>query len=48
LEGIPKEYVVNHMAGSFVETVKWWIENDMAQSPEELTRYFFTVIPSNI
>lgn len=48
LEGIPKEYVVNHMAGSFVETIKWWIENDMAQSPEELTRYFFTVIPSNI
>lgn len=48
LEGVPKEYVVNHMAGSFVETVRWWIENDMAQSPEELTRYFFTVIPSNI
>lgn len=46
LGGIPKEYVVNHMAGSFVETVKWWIENDMAQSPEELTRYFFGVIPN--
>ena len=41
VDGIPKEYVVNHMAGGFVETVKWWIQNDMAQSPEELTRYFF-------
>lgn len=43
LDGIPKEYVVNHMAGSFVESIKWWMQNDMAQSPEELTRYFFTV-----
>lgn len=48
LDGIPKEYVVNHIVGSFVETVKWWIQNDMAQSPEELTRYFFTVISSVI
>jgi AcrR family transcriptional regulator len=41
MDGIPKDYVVNHMAGSFVETVKWWMQNDMSQSPEELTRYFF-------
>ncbi|ACV63344.1 transcriptional regulator, TetR family [Desulfofarcimen acetoxidans DSM 771] len=44
LNEIPKEYVVNHMAGSFVETIKWWMHNDMAQSPEELSRYFFAVI----
>lgn len=44
LDRIPKEYIVNHIAGSFVETVKWWVQNDMAQSPEELTKYFFTVI----
>ena len=45
---IPKEYVVNHVAGSFFETVRWWMKNDMAQSPEELTRYFFAVIPTAI
>ncbi len=48
MDGIPEEYVVNHMAGSFVETVKWWMQKDMAQSPEELTRYFFTVNSPNI
>lgn len=48
LNGIPKEYVVNHMAGSFVETVKWWMENDMTQSPEQLTSYFLSVIPSTM
>jgi len=47
-DGIPKEYVVNHIAGSFVETVKWWMQNDMAQSPEELARYFYTAISSTI
>jgi len=46
LAGLPKDYVVNHLAGSFVETVKWWMQNDMAQSPEELTGYFCTVIHS--
>jgi len=48
LDRIPKEYVINHVAGSFVETVRWWMENDMAQSPEELTRRFFAVIPTAI
>ncbi|MEG6521927.1 TetR/AcrR family transcriptional regulator [Desulfotomaculum sp. 1211_IL3151] len=46
LPEIPKDYLVNHMAGSFVETVKWWAKKDMIQSPEELTRYFFTVTSS--
>lgn len=44
-DGIPKEYVLNHMAGSFVETVRWWMENDMVQSPEEITGYFLAVSP---
>jgi AcrR family transcriptional regulator len=48
LDGVPKEYVVNHLAGSFVETVKWWMQNDLAQSPKELTRYFFTVTASTL
>ncbi|MEN6460384.1 MAG: TetR/AcrR family transcriptional regulator [Syntrophomonas sp.] len=48
LDGIPEEYVVNHMVGGFVETVKWWIQNDMIQSPEELTKYFFAVNSSII
>ena len=45
---VPKEYVINHLAGSFVETVKWWVKNDMEQSPEELSEYFFTVTATSI
>lgn len=46
--GIPPTYISNHLAGSFVETLKWWMQNDMTHSPEELTRYFFAVISSTI
>ena len=45
---IPTTYISNHLTGSFVETVKWWMQDDMTHSPEELTRFFFTVISSTI
>lgn len=41
---LPREYAVNHIASSFVETVRWWIENGMKQSPEELNGYFINSI----
>ena len=43
-KSLPKDYVVNHIASSFVETVKWWIENKMLQSPEVITDYFINII----
>lgn len=41
---IPDEFLINHISGSFVEMVQWWIKNKMRQTPEELTRYFTSVI----
>jgi len=40
----PEDFLVNHISGSFVEMVQWWIKNNMKQSPEELARYFLSVI----
>ncbi len=37
---LPKDFLVNHIAGTFVETLRWWIEKDMEQSPETITAYF--------
>lgn len=43
---VPKEFLKNHIASSFIETVKWWIKNKMKQSPEEISSYFsFLIIP---
>ena len=41
---IPQDFLINHITGSFVEMVLWWIKGHMVQSPEELDRYFCAVI----
>lgn len=41
---VPKDFLINHISGSFIEMVEWWIESDMKQTPEELTEYFLSVI----
>jgi hypothetical protein len=40
----PKDFLINHISGSFIEMVKWWVENNMKQTPEELTTYYLSVI----
>ena len=41
---LPEEYWVNHVATTFVGTVRWWLENGRREDPETLSEYFFTVI----
>lgn len=40
----PKDFLINHISGSFIEMVKWWVENNMKQTPEELTTFYISVI----
>lgn len=39
----PADFVINHLVGSFAETVKWWIDNRMKYTPEETARYYIEV-----
>ncbi|MBE6573829.1 MAG: TetR/AcrR family transcriptional regulator [Ruminococcaceae bacterium] len=41
---LPHTFFVNHIASSFVETLKWWADNGLMQSPEKIYEYFSTVI----
>lgn len=43
-ENVPMEFLLNHLAGSFANTIQWWIKNNMADSPEEVAGYFMAVI----
>ena len=43
-EKLPKDFWVNHIASTFVETIVWWIDNGMKESPETMTEYFFLVV----
>ena len=41
---VPEEFLQNHLTGSFVNMVQWWISRGMRESPEELADYFIAVI----
>ena len=41
---VPLDFLINHISGSFVEMVLWWIRGKMKQRPEELDQYFRAVI----
>ena len=41
---IPADFVQNHLVGSFVEAVKWWLFSGMKHTPEEITQYYMTVM----
>lgn len=40
----PDDYWINHISATFVETVRWWVNNGMKESPETLSGYFMAVI----
>lgn len=40
-KNLPKEYWINHVTCTFIETLRWWIKNGMKESPEQITDYFF-------
>lgn len=41
---VPAEFIINHVSGSFVEMVQWWLVGGCKQSPQELDSYFRSVI----
>lgn len=43
-EGLPDSYWSNHIASTFVETIRWWIEHGKKESPETMAQYFHMVL----
>ena len=41
---LPQDYLVNHIAATFVHTLRWWAEHSLQQSPEQITQYFLLAI----
>lgn len=41
---LPESFWVNHIASTFVETLRWWISNGMQESPEAITEYFHLAV----
>ncbi len=47
-QGVPEEFALNHLVGSFAEAVRWWICTRMQMPPEELTDYYLILIGYNL
>ena len=41
---VPKDFLLQHLAASFAESVKWWITEDTQHSPEDVAHFFMLVI----
>ena len=41
---VPEDFLQNHISGSFLNMVQWWIRNGMKEKPENLADYFLAVI----
>lgn len=41
---LPENFWVNHICTTFVETVRWWLDNGKKESPETLAEYFILAI----
>ncbi|MBR5528440.1 MAG: TetR/AcrR family transcriptional regulator [Clostridia bacterium] len=43
-KSVPRDFLVNHVASTFTETVRWWLDNGKKESPETITEYFLAVL----
>ena len=41
---LPESFWINHICSTFVETLRWWVDNGMKESAEEITEYFYLAV----
>ncbi len=37
---VPEDFWINHVTAVYIETLRYWLENKMKQTPELITEYF--------
>lgn len=43
-EQLPDSFWVSHIVATFLQTLRWWVDNGMLQTPETITEYFFLAV----
>ena len=41
--GVPRDFALEHLSGSFAETVRWYLREGMRTSPEMTAKYFMSM-----
>ncbi len=44
---VPQDFLINHLTGAFVQTIRWWVKKDMQTPPEQTAHYFMSVIETH-
>ena len=40
---VPENFLLNHLVGSFADTIRWWVSENMETSPEQTAAYFMAM-----
>ena len=41
---LPEDFWIRHISSTFVDTVEWWIDGGMKESPETVNEYFLLAV----
>ncbi|MBE6650040.1 MAG: TetR family transcriptional regulator [Ruminococcaceae bacterium] len=44
---VPRDFLLNFLSSTVSEAVKWWVNTDFKESPEELGEYIMTLVKSD-
>lgn len=43
MQDLPKDIKINSIVENFLVIIRYWIDTDFKQLPEQLTKYFITI-----
>ncbi len=41
---LPKDFWINHITTTCLETIRWWVSNGLKESPETIVSYFYNAL----
>ncbi len=41
---VPRDFLLDNLSASFAETVRWWLKEEMKTPPEDVARYFTSMV----
>jgi hypothetical protein len=41
---LPEDFWIDHITATFVQTLRWWAEGGMKESPETIAEYFYLAV----
>ena len=41
---LPMDFWTDHIAATFIDTIRWWVEHGMKESPETIAEYFYLTV----